>query len=358
MLPAGAKIGILGGGQLGRMLSRAAKELDFTAHIYAPEPSPCAAEIAAHHLRAPYDDHASLEKFAQQLDVITFEFENIPFETAQFLSSLKPFYPHPRALQISQDRLVEKKFFNDLGIATAPFKTCNENINKFPLPAIIKTRRLGYDGKGQIKVSTEDEIKAAIKQLAVPAIIEQSVNFVREIAIVAVRDEQGQMVFYDPIETTQQAGILHEARIPVAMDSALCDQAINITRKIAEALDYVGVLAVEMFDMGGQLLVNEMAPRVHNSGHWTQDACRTGQFAQHIRAIAGWPLGATSRSADVVMTNILGEDIHHWAQKPSTPDRVIHIYNKGEPRAGRKMGHITQLFPLSGASSSSSSSSF
>ncbi len=346
MLAAGAKIGILGGGQLGRMLTLAAAQLGFKAHIYTPESSPCAAQIAAQHLCAPYDDLDALKKFAASVDVLTFEFENIPFETARFLSQLKPFHPPARALQVSQDRLVEKRFFNELGIATVSFTTPDENQDQFPLPAIIKTRRSGYDGKGQIKANKHQEIKAAIDRLAVPTIIEQAIDFSRELAIIAARDEQGRLFFYDPVETKHHDGILREARVPMDISPDLYDEAITITHKIADALDYVGVLAVEMFDAQGRLLVNELAPRVHNSGHWTQDACLTGQFTQHIRAIAGWPLGNTTRFANIVMRNIIGADIAHWAQQAQTPNSAIHIYNKGQTHKGRKMGHITQLFPL------------
>ncbi len=347
MLAVGAKIGILGGGQLGRMLALTAAELGFKTYIYSPEPAPCAAYVAAHHLRAAYDDQEALKTFAKEMDVLTFEFENIPYETAQFLAALKPFHPPPRALQVLQDRLTEKKFLNGLNIATALFATPEDYRGQFSPPVIIKTRRLGYDGKGQITASSEAEIKKVGAQFEAPVIIEQKIFFSREIAIITARDLQGRMIFYDPVETHHQQGILREARVPVRLDGDLSRQAIANTRKIAEALDYVGVLAVEMFEVDGQLLVNEIAPRVHNSGHWTQDACLTSQFAQHIRAIAGWPLGAPTRLADVVMTNLLGEEVLHAAQKADPATSAVHIYDKGEARKDRKMGHITQLLPIS-----------
>ena len=330
MLPEGAVIGILGGGQLGRQLAIAAAQLGFETHIYAPEADSSAAQVAALHTRAEYADMAALARFADAVDVITFEFENIPLAAAEALAARGDLFPSPRALAVAQDRLFEKRFLNDLGIETAAWVDADEINNTPPLPAIVKTRRFGYDGKGQIAAKTAAEIDAACAELNAPAIIEARVDFTREIALCAARDQTGEMAFYDCVETHHEGGILRRVEAPAKMSAAQIARARHIARHIAEALDYVGMLAVEMFDAAGALLVNEIAPRVHNSGHWTIEGCSASQFTQHIRAIAGWPLASTARLADARMINIIGRD--RWEDYIGAERTAIHLYNKGAAR--------------------------
>lgn len=337
------RIGILGGGQLGRMLCEAAKELDLETHIFCPEGDACAIEKADKATQADYTDEAALKKFAAEVKLVTFEFENIPLKTAHFLQKLKPdaFFPPPEALACSQDRAKEKTFLNDLGIATAPW-CLGTSPEKATFPAIVKTRRLGYDGKGQVSVATKAELTAALETLdAEKTIIESKVPFDREIAFCCARARSGEIAFYSPVQTFHSEGILRKTLTPIDLNEDLQKQGFDWCKKITSALNYVGILAVETFQVGDKLRVNEIAPRVHNSYHWTIEGAETSHFAQHLRAIAGLPLGSPLVLHKNEMINIIGTD--KWEEWKNKPNHFIHLYNKGEARAGRKMGHLTRL---------------
>jgi 5-(carboxyamino)imidazole ribonucleotide synthase len=354
VLQPGATIGILGGGQLGRMLAIAAAELGLNCHIYAPEADSCAFAVARAHACAGYDDEAALARFAGAVDVVTYEFENVPAAAASFLAKRKPVLPDPSVLATVQDRLAEKNFVTSLGIATAPFAPAGDAaelataIARVGLPAILKSRRFGYDGKGQAKIRTAADADAAWREIgAAPAILEGFIAFEREISVVAARARDGTVAAYEPIENLHRDGILRRSSVPAEIPAALGDQAIAIATKIAIALDYTGVLAVEMFVVNERgtprLLVNEIAPRVHNSGHWTLDGTTASQFEQHIRAVAGWPLAAPRRLGRVEMINLIGDEVNDWAKYLAAPGACLHLYGKGEPSPGRKMGHVTRV---------------
>ena len=356
VLKPGAAIGILGGGQLGRMLALAAAELGLNCHIFAPEEESCAFDVAGAKTCAAYDDEAALTRFAAAVDVVTYEFENVPAATADFLGKRKPVFPNHGALAIVQDRLPEKEFVARLGIATAPFAKVDSAgelksaIERIGLPAILKTRRLGYDGKGQKAIRNPNEIDAASRAIGnAPAILEKFIQFEREVSVVVARGRNGEVVAYEAIENLHRDHILYSSRVPAQIPNALAGQAIVIATKIAEALEYVGVLAVEMFvvDEGSKrrLLVNEIAPRVHNSGHWTLDGATASQFEQHIRAVAGWPLAKPKRLGRVEMINLIGSEVNEWPKYLAEPGACLHLYGKGEPRPGRKMGHVTRVVP-------------
>jgi 5-(carboxyamino)imidazole ribonucleotide synthase len=351
-----ATIGILGGGQLGRMLALAAARLGFRCHGYSPEADSCAFDVMQHSTCAPYDDYAALARFADAVDVITYEFENIPAETAAFLAARRPVLPDPSALEKTQDRLVEKNFVKDLGIATAPFalvETPNDLLDAMATigsPAVLKTRRLGYDGKGQRMIGPDDNPIAAWAALHnVSCILEGFVPFEREISVVAARSRDGQVECFDVAENEHSNHILKTSRVPAPISDDYVVEARRITEKIANALDYIGVLTVEMFVVGQgsgpAVLVNEIAPRVHNSGHWSIDGCTVSQFEQHIRAVAGWTLGKPVRLGQAEMTNLIGSEVNDYTQWLGQPGVALHLYGKGEPRPGRKMGHITRVTP-------------
>jgi 5-(carboxyamino)imidazole ribonucleotide synthase len=358
VLKPGDTVGILGGGQLGRMLALAAAELGLNCHIYAPEADSCAFQVVRENTCAPYADEAALTRFAAAVNVITYEFENVPAATADFLRRHKPVLPNHNTLAIVQDRLPEKEFVAGLGIGTAPFakvgslaelKSAVEAVGP---PAILKTRRLGYDGKGQARIDSPGDADAAWQAIGQePAILEKFVPFEREVSVVAARGRNGEVVAYDVIENLHKRQILHRSRVPAQIPSALAGQAAVIATRIAEALDYVGVLAVEMFVVEEarklRLLVNEIAPRVHNSGHWTIDGATSSQFEQHIRAVAGWPLARPRRLGRVEMINLIGDEVKDWARYLAEPGTCVHLYGKGEPRSGRKMGHVTRVLPES-----------
>ena len=356
MLPPGSTIGILGGGQLGRMMALAAAPLGLHVHIYAPEDESVAGEVAARHTRGGYDDEAALAAFAASVDAITYEFENVPAACAALLAGLKPVRPGAKALGVAQDRVSEKDFVRALGIGTAPYAaaaTADEARAAFAAlggkAAIVKTRRLGYDGKGQARVASADEAAAAVTGFAAPCILEGLVAFRQEISVVAARGADGRIEAYDPVENRHREGILRETLAPARLGAGAGAEAWRIAGAILEALDYVGVIGVEMFvAANGALLVNEMAPRVHNSGHWTMDACAVGQFEQHIRAVAGWPLKPAVRFADCIMENLIGDDAARWAAIAAEPNAALHLYGKSEARPGRKMGHVNRLFPMGG----------
>jgi 5-(carboxyamino)imidazole ribonucleotide synthase len=359
MLPAplgpGATIGILGGGQLGRMLAQAAHELGFGVFVYSDKKDSCAFDVANRSMAAPFDNWARLADFAKHVDVVTYEFENIPAETAAFLAARKPVFPDPRVLATTQDRVAEKKFVNALKIPTAPFAPVNSSTElsaafaKIGLPAILKTARMGYDGKGQVKLEKGDDIAAGWRALKEqPAVLEGFVKFEREVSVVIARAQDGKTAAFDVTENVHRDHILHTSAVPAKLSPALMKEALGIGAKIAKALDYVGVLAVELFavkDGGKQkLVVNEIAPRVHNSGHWTLGGAVASQFEQHIRAVAGWPLGAPQRlGKSVTMTNLIGDEVNGWPKLAKETGAALHLYGKGTPKPGRKMGHVTRV---------------
>jgi 5-(carboxyamino)imidazole ribonucleotide synthase len=351
MLSPGSSIGMLGGGQLGRMAALAAARLGYHMHIYTPLTADPAIEVSLAPTIARWNDHAALEKFAATVDVITLEFENVPVETVAFLAALKPVFPSQQALAVAQDRIAEKSFLNGLGIATAPWQAANsvielENaIAKIGTASFAKTTRLGYDGKGQLRIDTGATAAAAWIALGQgPLILEGAVAFEREVSTVMARGQDGAMVFYPLVENEHRNGILHRTIAPATVSPAIEQQAQGIAAKIATALGYVGVLAVEMFLTGdGQLLVNEIAPRPHNSGHWTIDACQCSQFEQQIRAVCGLPLGSTVPHSRAEMLNLIGDDCEDWAKYLADPTACLHFYGKAESRPGRKMGHVTWL---------------
>lgn len=353
-VPPGGTIGILGGGQLGRMLAMAAARLGLKAHIYSDEKDAPAFQVCDAHTFARYDDEAALAKFATACDAVTYEFENVPAAAAAVLARTKPTNPNADALAIIQDRFDEKSFVVELGLKTANFAAI-DSLEDAPAafarihgPAVLKTRRFGYDGKGQAKVKSADECKTAFTSFkSAPSILEQFVSFDFEASVVAVRGAKGEFAAYDPAENIHENHILRRSIVPARLTAKQIEDAKAIAKKIADALNYVGVLGVELFvQKDGALLVNEIAPRVHNSGHWTIEACITSQFENHIRAVAGWPLGPTERHSDAVMENLIGEEAADW-KALAAKGGGLHLYGKSEIRAGRKMGHITYLKPKS-----------
>ncbi|MEP2920802.1 5-(carboxyamino)imidazole ribonucleotide synthase [Sulfitobacter sp.] len=349
-LPTGATIGILGGGQLGRMLSVAAARLGLRTHIFEPGANPPAADVAHRVTTASYDDTAALEAFARSVDLVTYEFENIPTEALDAIEALTPIHPNRRALGTSQDRLVEKNFLQDIGLKVAPFADITDAasldaaIATIGTPAILKTRRFGYDGKGQSRLHSADDAATALADMAgAPAVLEGFVDFSIEISIIAARNPQGEVACYDPGENVHRDGILHTTTVPAAIPASLRTDAILLAAKILNTLDYVGVMGVELFITPQGPIVNEIAPRVHNSGHWTQNGCAVDQFEQHIRAIAGWPLGDGSRHSDVVMENLIGHDVDRLPELARETGCALHLYGKAETKQGRKMGHVNRI---------------
>ena len=353
----GMIVGILGGGQLGRMLSLAAAEMGLSCHVYCPDPKSPAFAVAAARTVAPYDDEAALAAFAGAVDVVTFEFENVPAATVAFLAERRAVFPGALSLSAAQDRLVEKRLMEREGIAVAPFAEVGKQADIYSAiaragrPSLLKTRRLGYDGKGQALIRAGDDPVAAWRAIGeVPAILEAFVPFEREISVILARGRDGWVRTYDIAENVHEGGILATTTVPATVTPAVAEEAVAIAGTIAGALDHVGVLAVEMFVVadgaGYRLLVNEIAPRVHNSGHWTADACLCSQFEQHIRAIAGWPLGDPGRHSDARMVNLIGEAVGDWPALAAEAGARLHLYGKAETRPGRKMGHVNRLFPL------------
>lgn len=351
-LKPGATIGILGGGQLGRMLSHAAARLGFDAHIYTDEEDSPAARVSAKATVADYHDHAALARFAREVDVVTTEFENVPADTAAALVGAGALVrPNANALAIAQDRVVEKTFFNANGVRTAPFAEVNSAAELetaaaiIGFPSILKTRRLGYDGRGQARLEGETGLAHAFDSLGgAPAILEGFCAFEREVSIIAARGEDGSFAAFDLCENQHKRGILDRTFIPARCDASVPVEARLESRRLMDALDYVGVLTIEFFLMpDGALIANEMAPRVHNSGHWTIEAALTSQFEQHIRAVAGWPLGPADRLCDAEMENLIGDDVNDWEMLSLDPTARLHLYGKRNARPGRKMGHVTRL---------------
>ncbi len=348
-LPVGATIGILGGGQLGRMLSVAASRLGIRTHIFEPGENPPAADVAHQVTTASYDNDAALTAFGQSVDVITYEFENIPTRALDLLESLAPIHPGRQALATSQDRLTEKTFLQGLGLQTAPFADIASMadltvaMDSVGTPGILKTRRMGYDGKGQARIMVPEDGPQAFADMAgAPAILEGFINFSHEVSVIGARSVDGAVACYDPGENVHEAGILRTTTVPARLTPSQRTDAVLIAARILNALDYVGVMGVELFVTPAGLIVNEIAPRVHNSGHWTQNGCSICQFEQHIRAVAGWPLGDGQRHSDVVMENLIGDDMDRVPELAKT-DAAIHLYGKAEVKAGRKMGHVNRV---------------
>ncbi len=352
-LPPGSTIGILGGGQLGRMLAIAAARLGLKAHVFEPGPAP--AGDVARLTTAPYDDAEALRAFARSVDVVTYEFENVPAAALDAIEGIAPIRPGRRALAVAQDRLEEKAFVAGLGIAVAEHaavdgrEALDAAIARIG-PGILKTRRLGYDGKGQARVQGPEDAAAALAAMAgAPAVYEALVPFEREVSVIGARGLDGRVVCFDPGENVHREGILRSTTVTGAVGRGIRADAALIAGRMLNALDYVGVIGVEMFVApgvggGGRLLVNEFAPRVHNSGHWTIEACLVDQFQQHVRAICGWPLGDGARHSDAVMENLIGDEAGRWPELAAAPCG-LHLYGKAEARPGRKMGHVTRLMP-------------
>ena len=354
-LKSGATIGIIGGGQLGRMLAMAAARLGFQTVILEPQADCPAAQVANRQIVAAYDDPKALADLAAASDVITYEFENVPVSAADKLAETAIVLPPPAALEISQDRFNEKQFLNESGIETAPWRMVDDEetliaaLGALGERGILKTRRLGYDGKGQVRLTSLDETAAHDALTAInkaPAILEGFVDFEREVSVIAARDRSGNIAIYDIAENVHKDGILSTSTVPARVTLQTADAARQAAEKLLHALDYVGVLGLEFFVLkDGSLLANEFAPRVHNSGHWTEAACAISQFEQHIRAVAGLPLGNTDRHSDCVMENLIGNDVDRVPAILSEPNAVLHLYGKKEAREGRKMGHVTHIKP-------------
>jgi 5-(carboxyamino)imidazole ribonucleotide synthase len=353
-LPPNATIGLVGGGQLGRMSALAAARLGYRCHILTREKDSPASQVSAAATISDYHEPEGLRRFAAAVDVISFEFENVSAEGLDLLASLKPVRPSPEILRISQDRILEKTFLNRNGITTAPwapvedFDSLVAVVEWIGLPAILKTTRLGYDGKGQAMLRDAGDVHQAFATLSPkPLILERFVDFVQEISVVAARGGDGAFAAFDTVENRHRDHILDLTLAPARIPESVDRQAQAIARRVADALDLVGLVAVEMFvDRDGRVLVNEIAPRPHNSGHWTIDACPASQFEMHIRAISGLPLPPASRHSDAVMKNLIGpEDTALWPAVVATPGLIPHLYGKAEARPGRKMGHVTRLFP-------------
>ncbi|HEY1125250.1 MAG TPA: 5-(carboxyamino)imidazole ribonucleotide synthase [Sphingobium sp.] len=353
-IPPGTTIGIVGGGQLGRMLAMAAAQLGYRTHIYAPEASGPAADVAADWTQAAYEDATALSRFAEGVDVITYEFENVPAAAVSLLAGLGHVQPNAEALRIAQDRLLEKSFVTQLGGRTAPYAgvahraALRSAIETVGAPAILKTTRFGYDGKGQVRLmddatATLDDAWAQVSEQ--PCVLEGFVRFDHEFSVILVRGADGEIRFWDAPLNVHEAGILATSTVPApAPVLGQLDEARAIAAKIAAALDYVGVLTLEFFCGEDGPIFNEMAPRVHNSGHWTIEGAVTSQFENHVRAICGLPLGSTSLVVPAVsMRNLIGDDAHDWREILSDADSHLHLYGKHEARPGRKMGHVTRL---------------
>lgn len=352
MLKPGATIGILGGGQLARMMALAAAPLGLKCHIFSPKGDNPAFDVAAAFTEADYTDEAALHAFADAVDVVTYEFENVPARTADVLAGHCPVHPNARALAITQDRLTEKSFIRDLGLPVPDFRAIDSLDDlKAGMAAlggfgVLKTRRLGYDGKGQAMIRPETVLAEAwVKVGEAPCILEALVPFDRECSVIAARSANGSSAAYEICENEHRHHILSRTILPASVSSQLGHEAMAMAEKIAAALDYVGVMTVELFVAGDRLLVNEIAPRVHNSGHWTIEGAETSQFENHIRAVAGWPLGLTRRLGRIEMNNLIGDEADRWEDLLKEPGAHLHLYGKAESRPGRKMGHVTRVWP-------------
>ena len=348
-LPPGSTIGILGGGQLGRMLSLAAARLGLKCHIFEPGAGCPASFVSAQTTTASYDDAQALRAFASNVDVVTFEFENVPDSALDVIEAVCPVRPNRRSLATSQDRISEKDFLASIGLNVAPYQPISSQhdldqaVENIGFPSILKTRRLGYDGKGQVRLKAQADLADAFGRVgSVPSVLEGFVDFSAEISVIGARGRDGQIACFDPGENVHVDGILRTTSVPANVPNRLKTDAVLIASQILNALDYVGVLGVELFVTPSGLVVNEIAPRVHNSGHWTQNACVVDQFEQHIRAVAGWPLSDATRHSDAVMENLLGMEAEKWVGVTS---EGLHLYGKKDAKPGRKMGHINRISP-------------
>ncbi len=355
-LAPGAVLGIIGGGQLARMIALAAADLGIRCHIFAPETENPAFDVAAARTVAAYEDEAALARFADAVDVVTYEFENVPAATATFLSERKPLHPGARALAVTQDRLSEKSFVAELGLEVAPFRAVDSlgdleaAVAALGRPSVLKTRRFGYDGKGQVKILAGTDLAEAYAAIGrQPAVLEGFVTFAREVSVVAARGTDGTFAAFDLCENEHRDHILAFTRVPAQVSVPTQAAAIEAARKIGEALGYVGVFAVELFVVGEgaseRVVVNEIAPRVHNSGHWTSEGAQTSQFHQHVRAVCGFPLGSAARRGRVEMENLIGDAALRWRDLLAEPGAHLHLYGKHSARPGRKMGHVTRVWP-------------
>ena len=352
IVPPGSTIGIVGGGQLGRMLALAAAQLGYRCHVYAPDADAVAAQVATRFTRGSFDDQDALTRFASEIDVATYEFENIPTIPLAALAGIVPLHPPVEALEIAQDRLEEKNFIQRHGGRPAPFAQVDDStgldaaLSAIGTPAILKTRRFGYDGKGQVRIDAPDAAADAWADVqAAPCLLEGLVRFDAEFSILLCRNSPGEVRIWEAPRNRHDGGILVASSVPAGPDFASAiAEGEALARRVAEALDYVGVMAMEFFALNGEAIFNEMAPRVHNSGHWTIEGARTSQFENHIRAICGLPLGATDLTAPrVEMTNLVGAQAEGWRDILADPAAHLHLYGKGEGRPGRKMGHVTRL---------------
>ncbi len=353
-LTPGSRIGILGGGQLGAMLAGAASEMGFQPHIYAPERNSPAFQRAGVGICKPYEDLEALALFAQSVDVLSYEFENVPIEPLRHIEKLVPVRPGISALETAQDRLIEKQFLQSVGVPLAPFRAVDSSddlamaVQELGLPCVLKTRRFGYDGKGQTILRTDADLASAFEALGgKPCVLEAFVPFFAETSVIAARGVDGQVAAYEMALNHHENHILKTTTLPSGLPPQILKQASDAAAAILQRLDYVGVMGIEFFVSGTsktpELLVNEIAPRVHNSGHWTQDGALIDQFEQHIRAVAGWPLGNGAHHSNVIMTNLIGDDVDAWQSFAADPLSRVHLYGKGETRPGRKMGHVNTV---------------
>lgn len=362
-LPPGATIGILGGGQLGRMLAIAAAELGFETRVLCPDADSPAFQTASHDHVAPYEDETAVAAFAKACDVVTFEFENVPARTVEIMDGETRVRPSARSLAVCQNRAEEKALLDSLGVPTAPWMPVDgpgdiaTGAERLGRNAVLKTRRFGYDGKGQARLDEQLDAAAAWRVIGqAPAILEARIGFTREVSVIGVRGSDGSFAAYDIAENRHEGGILVESRAPARLAEATAREALAIARRIMDELGHVGVMGIEMFVVAGEggesVLVNELAPRVHNTGHWTQDGCLASQFEAHIRAVVDWRLPSTERHSDAVMANIIGHDADAWQALAGDPEVALHLYGKRETRAGRKMGHATRILPKGGLAAS------
>ncbi len=356
IIPPGGTIGILGGGQLGRMAAMAAARLGYRCHIYCPDEGAPAADVSAATIVATYDDIAALQAFARSVDIVTFEFENVPAAATEALAALKPTRPAPHVLHLTQQRLREKNFLTSINVPTTRYlevahkEALPQAVQALGRPCVLKSASFGYDGKGQVRIDPETDLNSVWETMGGGlAILEAFVEFQREISVVIARGVDGYMELFVPVENQHRNHILDTTIAPARITKAISEKAEAIARHIAQEIKLVGLLGVEMFvTKSGDVLVNELAPRPHNSGHWTIDACVTSQFEQFIRAVCGLPLGSPARHSDAVMKNLLGDEIDNWKQILSEPGAKLHLYGKTEARPGRKMGHVTRLSTKSG----------
>jgi len=354
MILPGKTIGILGGGQLGRMFAIAARQMGYHVHAFDPIHYGPTGQIADHEINAPYDDIKSAQRFARMVDVVTFEFENVPAETLAEIGKIKPVHPSPRVLDTCRHRLREKRFLESIGVAVAPFREVT-SIDEFTAavkaigtPGILKSAEFGYDGKGQLKIDPATDITSAWQSTGQShSVYEGLVKFDKEISVIAARGESGEIKCFDVAENLHRNHVLDVTVVPARISEATRDQATEIAVKIAESLDVVGLIAVEMFVVDGRIVVNELAPRPHNSGHFSIDACMTSQFEQQLRAVCGLPLGNPALFKPVAMANLLGDlwkdGEPNWKAALRDPRVKLHLYGKTEPKPGRKMGHLTAI---------------